>query len=139
MEVDADDEGMAIGRYLRIKVLVDVHKPLLRGITMEDDTGGKKFWCPFEYEFLPNFCYACGKLGHVDRICDESNWRGKNKPYGELMRVLPVRCRFIGETRSRRSDGGSSDGYIQQKSSGGSRINSENSMSLRLLLHIMKR
>ena len=39
LEVDAEDDGSAIGRYLRIKVRLDVRKPLLRGVMMEDEDG----------------------------------------------------------------------------------------------------
>ncbi|CAD6265749.1 unnamed protein product [Miscanthus lutarioriparius] len=38
LEVDAEDDGSAIGRYLRIKVRLDVRKPLLRDC---DDYGGR--------------------------------------------------------------------------------------------------
>ena len=34
--------------------------------TLEEED---KNWCPFVYEFLPEFCYICGVLGHSDRLC----------------------------------------------------------------------
>jgi hypothetical protein len=33
LEIEADDDGMVVGRYLRVKVLLDIRKPLLRGVT----------------------------------------------------------------------------------------------------------
>lgn len=65
IEVDAEESGLAMGRYLRVKVMLDIHKPLMRG--------GKQLWCPLRYEFLPNFCYACGLLGHVEKAFENSS------------------------------------------------------------------
>ena len=35
LEVDMDEDGLAVGEFLRIKVLLDIRKPLFRGVTME--------------------------------------------------------------------------------------------------------
>jgi hypothetical protein len=72
LKVDVDVDGSAVSNYLRVKVQVDVRKPLLRGVFLEEVTSGCKDWCPIQYEFLPNFCYGCGLLGHVYRECDAS-------------------------------------------------------------------
>ena len=55
--------------FLRIRVFVDVSLPLCRGhiISMED---GIENWVTFKYERLPNICYWCGCLNHVDKDCD---------------------------------------------------------------------
>lgn len=37
---------------------------------MELNKKGDKIWCPVVYDFLPNFCYICGILGHTDKSCD---------------------------------------------------------------------
>lgn len=65
-EVDVGEDGMAVGRVLRIKVLIDIRKPLMRGIMVTVGTGAeeREKWCPFAYEFLPDFCYVCGRIGH---------------------------------------------------------------------------
>lgn len=55
LEVESDQDGSAIGLYLRIKVRLDIRKPLRRGVTMEGENEGEKFWCRFKYESLPNF------------------------------------------------------------------------------------
>ena len=62
LEVDMDEDGLAVGEFLRIKVLLDIRKPLFRGVTMEGEG-----WCNIKYEFLPNFLLcvwsrgSCGK------------------------------------------------------------------------------
>jgi hypothetical protein len=77
---------------------------------MEDVERKNRFWCPFEYEFLSNFCYVCGKLSHVEKSSDESNWRLRDKPLGEWLRTVPTRRRIQGESRASKSGGGSALG-----------------------------
>ncbi|KAK6153100.1 hypothetical protein DH2020_012739 [Rehmannia glutinosa] len=68
MNVDSDSEGSSIGRYLRIRVILDITKPLRRVIktTLHD----QEYLLPLKYERLPNFCYYCGIIGHGDRECE---------------------------------------------------------------------
>lgn len=35
-------------------------------MTEDDD---ESLWCPIVYEFLPDFCYTCGIIGHTDKAC----------------------------------------------------------------------
>ena len=47
---------MIIGDFLKVRVEVDVSKPLYRGkkVIMDDE---EEVWVAFQYEKLPNFCY----------------------------------------------------------------------------------
>jgi hypothetical protein len=57
--MDHDEDGTAFGRYIHIKVKLDIRKPLMRGVTIQlDEKGEKTAWCLLEYEFLPDFCYT---------------------------------------------------------------------------------
>ncbi|EEC79287.1 hypothetical protein OsI_20089 [Oryza sativa Indica Group] len=78
LEVDTDEDGSAVGGYLRVKVLMDARKALIRGVMMEGVAGEKENWCGVKYEFLPNFCYSCGVLGHVEE-CDDKRKSGVEK------------------------------------------------------------
>jgi hypothetical protein len=109
IEVDAEEGELAIGLFLRIKVHIDVRKPLMCGVSVEINEGDK-IWCPLQYEFLPNFCYICGRLGHTDKICDAGGWRVKKKPFSSELRVIPSRRRFHEEGRSRQRDNINSGG-----------------------------
>ena len=57
------------GSFLRLKISIDLSLPLCRGclVTLEND---KQVWVSFKYERLPNVCYWCGRLTHVDKDCD---------------------------------------------------------------------
>lgn len=115
LEVDTEEDGSAVGSYLRVKIMIDVRKPLFRGVTMEDAEGEKGSWCHFQYEFLPNFCYSCGILGHVEKECDAKVWKEVHQQFGDWMRVNPAKQRDL---RGRWSEGGSSGGSYQQRTSG---------------------
>ena len=80
MEVDADGSDLAAGRDLRLKVWMDIRKPLRWGILADlgPDKGDR--WCPITYEHLLNFCYICGLIGHVDHACLKKLGKGEKAP-----------------------------------------------------------
>ncbi|MFQ6634407.1 hypothetical protein Gotur_011216, partial [Gossypium turneri] len=51
------------GEFCRLRIQLNVQKPLRRGIFVSTGNGNK-CWIPFKYEKLPTFCFGCGKLGH---------------------------------------------------------------------------
>lgn len=53
---------------MRVKVKVDVTKPLCRGRKI-GLCNGEEIWVSFKYERLPNLCYWCGQLTHHDNEC----------------------------------------------------------------------
>ena len=56
--------------FIRIRVTVDISKPLSHGRVIFLDSG-KELWVSFKYERLPNICYWCGCLMHDDRDCEQ--------------------------------------------------------------------
>ncbi|XP_058752497.1 uncharacterized protein LOC131625674 [Vicia villosa] len=61
-------EAHRTGRFLRIKVLINLKEPLKRGtvVTFKD----KKIRVQFKYERLPLFCFVCGRMGHQMKDCE---------------------------------------------------------------------
>lgn len=55
-----------MGKYLRLRLNIDISKPLCRGRVVRM-AGNEKGWVDFRYERLPIFCFWCGKLDHDDR------------------------------------------------------------------------
>lgn len=97
LDVDTDDGSRAVGRFLRVKVRIDIRKPLMRGVTVIADDDGAERWCPVAYEHLPDFCYLCGLLGHMDRLCSHRWVKGKPLPYDRSLRCLPPKKKGIME------------------------------------------
>ena len=62
--IDPDETG-GRGNWLRVKVMIDVEEPLCRGRKISFD-GNSKVWASFKYECLPNYCYWCGRLSHIE-------------------------------------------------------------------------
>jgi hypothetical protein len=89
ISVETDESGMAQGKYLRVNVRMKINKPLLRGLVVSfgDDDEGK--WCRFEYEFLPNFCFTCGFIGHTDKACSIQLGRGETQQYEKRLKWTP--------------------------------------------------
>ena len=81
------------GNFMRIRVEMDVSLPLCCGqvVSMEK---GKKSWINFKYERLPNICYWCGKMDHLNRDCEiwlesEGSLTESQKQFGPSLRAPP--------------------------------------------------
>jgi hypothetical protein len=110
LDVDVEENGTVVGRYLRLKVRIDIRQPLRRGITMEiEEEGEEKRWCPLEYEFLPEFCYSCGVIGHTEKSCVVGSPTGESRQYNKDLRVVPRRRRFLGEFKTKQTGGGAKE------------------------------
>ncbi|KAH9802749.1 reverse transcriptase domain-containing protein [Citrus sinensis] len=79
--------------YMRLRVTLDVRKPLKRRMRLKR-TGGEWFWVDFKYERLNVFCFICGLLGHTDRNCP-SLYDGVDvnapRPYGIWLKAASRR------------------------------------------------
>lgn len=60
------------GEFCRIKVNLDVQKPLRRGVFVETSLEGEQ-WIAFKYENLSIFYFGCGRLGHGLKDCELSS------------------------------------------------------------------
>lgn len=60
LEVDSDQDNFCWGESLRIKILIDITKPLRRGVWIKPREDQERMWINIRYERLPNFCYSCG-------------------------------------------------------------------------------
>lgn len=93
--VDVHDDDPGWGEYLRVKIRLDLSKPLSRDRMLH--VQNLSIWIAFKYEKLPNYCYQCGVIMHGQKGCDrEGSWRSPStkadQPYGPWLRVIfPLR------------------------------------------------
>jgi hypothetical protein len=106
LEVDADEKGMAVGEFLRVKVQLDIRKPLMRGVTVDVGEGAeeKTKWCPLVYEYLPDFCYTCGLIGHIDRFCEMKPQKGMIQQFSRALRYILEKKKFGDDVRGKNSE-----------------------------------
>uniref|UniRef100_A0A2N9IBV7 Reverse transcriptase domain-containing protein n=1 Tax=Fagus sylvatica TaxID=28930 RepID=A0A2N9IBV7_FAGSY len=88
--VESEEERGREG-CMRVRVKVDISKPLCRGRKARL-LAGKETWISFKYERLPNFCYWCGLLTHGDRDCEKwlrskGTLRREDQQYGAWLRA----------------------------------------------------
>ncbi|XP_009363711.2 uncharacterized protein LOC103953669 [Pyrus x bretschneideri] len=84
-----EDPGLARG-FLRVRILVDTEKPLFKGCWIRRDTN-KDTWVEFRYERLQDFCYRCGRIGHINTECTVEVTGEGAVAYGEWLKAPPVR------------------------------------------------
>jgi hypothetical protein len=92
LSVDVDDEGLAWGEELRIRVEIQINKPLIRGVNLkesDEDKEGK--WFNIKYEKIPHFCFECGMLFHFEGGCQAV--KEEVQQWGEWLRASPGRNR----------------------------------------------
>ncbi|KAM0822438.1 hypothetical protein ACQ4PT_071490 [Festuca glaucescens] len=67
--VDCDISGRCWGSFMRVRVEVDVDKPLRRGFTIFSQRRNTTDWFDVQYENLPHYCFSCGLIGHSSVEC----------------------------------------------------------------------
>ncbi|KAL0445841.1 UNVERIFIED_CONTAM: hypothetical protein Slati_1712000 [Sesamum latifolium] len=90
-DVDMDNSMGLWGASMRIRVSLDITKPLRRVLKLKT-TMGDELLVTFTYEKLPNFCYHCGRLQHLSEACEMQLYEdfvdtGNNTPFGAWLRA----------------------------------------------------
>ncbi|KAG8379326.1 hypothetical protein BUALT_Bualt07G0076800 [Buddleja alternifolia] len=67
-DVQFDGRAISWGSILKMTVEIDVTKPLKLFLQL-NSACGESHVVTFQYERLPNFCYLCGKIGHLAKDC----------------------------------------------------------------------
>jgi hypothetical protein len=68
-KVDCDETGRCWGSFMRVRVVVDVDKPLMRGVTVFSKRRNATKWFSVQYEQLPRYSFSCGMIGHSALEC----------------------------------------------------------------------
>ncbi|KAF7140800.1 hypothetical protein RHSIM_Rhsim06G0055700 [Rhododendron simsii] len=86
------------GRCIRVKVELDITKPLPRGKHVRT-ADWNPIWVSFRYEKFPYLCHYCGLVGHDDKACmlkynESKAGIMKVNQYGVWLRASPVKAPF---------------------------------------------
>ena len=73
LKVDTDQRGRVRDSFIRVRTLLDISKPLRRGLPVQLGKNAEKTWCEIKYERLPIFCFHCGLIGHQWERCTAPN------------------------------------------------------------------
>ncbi|KAL5783407.1 hypothetical protein ACOSP7_008436 [Xanthoceras sorbifolium] len=81
-----------MGKFLRIRVNIDISQPLKRGIRVSLDDSEETIMLLIRYERLPEYCFGCGMVGHHVRDCpsaptDADFVQADNQPFGPWLRA----------------------------------------------------
>ena len=88
MEIDSD--GIDWDSSARLRVMVNITKPLRRIIKVRNSSG-RVVLVEVKYERLPIFCFGCGKIGHMEKDCDEAveDENEGEKQWGAWLKASP--------------------------------------------------
>ncbi|KAI5011426.1 hypothetical protein ZWY2020_013563 [Hordeum vulgare] len=75
-----------------------------------EDKKDTRIWCYFEYKYMPDFCFSCEMLGHLDKDCGIKQKRGQNAEFGRWLRYVPDKAHVsdVGRVNWKENSGGSS-------------------------------
>ncbi|KAG5521220.1 hypothetical protein RHGRI_033692 [Rhododendron griersonianum] len=87
------------GRCIRVKVELDITKPIPRGKHVSSIADWNPIWVSFGYEKFPHLCHYCGLVGHDDKACilkynEAKAGIMKVNQYGVWLRASPVKAPF---------------------------------------------
>ncbi|CAL1410209.1 unnamed protein product [Linum trigynum] len=73
------------GLYIRTKITLDLQLPLPDEVAAaHEDPAKGSFKAQVKFESLPQFCFLCGVVGHVNRFCPKKDELSGNPPrYGK--------------------------------------------------------
>ncbi|KAK7819184.1 uncharacterized protein CFP56_040613 [Quercus suber] len=87
LEVDKRSWQSEQAKFMRIRVELQIDKPLRRGGYLTNENGGRT-WLTYKYERLPTLCFSCGRMGHDEKHCPEPLLSHDNTPqYGDWLRA----------------------------------------------------
>ncbi|KAL5827732.1 hypothetical protein ACOSQ3_019578 [Xanthoceras sorbifolium] len=97
-EVDEGASGDCMGKYIRVRVLIAIDKPLQRFLKVNMGSSGTDVIMLLRYERLLEYCFECGYIGHPMRECDKATGcresGNEDFAYGSWMRAAsPVRAK----------------------------------------------
>ncbi|TXG71386.1 hypothetical protein EZV62_006321 [Acer yangbiense] len=69
IEVDGGMVGNCAGKFMRVRVRIDINRPLRRCLRVDIMGDGVETVMLLRYEKLPNICFICGRIEHTTNEC----------------------------------------------------------------------
>jgi hypothetical protein len=85
---NADNRKPLRKSYLRLRVLIKLHCPLIPGFTYHRPSKAP-VWVQYRYERLSEYCYFCGRLGHPSYECLVADRPPSHGRYGDKLKARP--------------------------------------------------
>ncbi|KAH7842957.1 hypothetical protein Vadar_011057 [Vaccinium darrowii] len=90
LAIEASSGDILVDRsFLRVRVEINADQPLPKGFWLRRKGDSvSNLWISYKYEKLLDYCYACGRIGHDNRICRfVSKEEGMKSGYGPELRT----------------------------------------------------
>ncbi|KAL5538414.1 hypothetical protein UlMin_043108 [Ulmus minor] len=68
-EVECNQDELCLGTFIRVRVIIDISKPLKRILKVRLGTDKELFTILHIYEHFPELCFHCGLFGHPLKEC----------------------------------------------------------------------
>ncbi|TXG67284.1 hypothetical protein EZV62_008559 [Acer yangbiense] len=75
VDIDVGVTGECFGKYIHLKVAIDISKPLKKFLRIELVEGEESILL-LRYERLPEYCFRCGIIGHSYQECHNKEKEG---------------------------------------------------------------
>lgn len=101
---DIEEESRKTEKTLSVKGKMDILQPLARGAMLKIGSKAEESWSRATYEKLPDYCYSCGRIGHVLKDCNEVELGEEDElQYGPWLREDNF---TFGKTKGTKGEGG---------------------------------
>lgn len=86
-EVDVGEGGLCMGKFARIRVTRRIEDPLVRCVPLVHEVLQKEVLVLLQYERLSEFCFVCGRVGHISPDCRDETVDRKVFKYDSWLRA----------------------------------------------------